>query len=314
MYPNAESPGTILRRLRLQNNKTLKAAAAPMGLSTAALSRLERGSRAVERSDIEAAIAVYNLSPWDSYLLYNAAGIVPDTMIDLSDRDFVEHGAEFLRCSAMPALIVDRYGYYRAWNGLLQSMWNLPLEWSTHWLDDLFSQAVRETLGGNWRKHALHILNAYYVRTLTTARETDYGHLLTLLAERLGEEFVKLWNEALVTPAPRDMSGALSLNIVGHYNTPVGVIDYAMASIVLNVPTLMGLWIFVPTDVENMERHIALLRQVGHGTVYTGPEPGRRLQDALQHVAELQPSPDGDQAPAVISPAQEDTRNAPRTT
>lgn len=272
MSRKIESPGTFLRTLRIQRKMTLMQAAAPMGLSTSSLSRLERDGRAVERSHIEAATAAYHLSAWETHQLYSRCGISPRFSKPIAAPDVLRMSSEFVRKSAVPAVSLDQYGYLVLWNGLMQVIWPLPSDRSIHALESLFDPEIKEVLGSNWHSIAVRAFRLFHARSVTVAHNSRYFDYFGSLADQLGDEYTAIWNESIDLPNQEDAERDM-FDIVSSFDTRVGLIRYVPTAAVRQMETPLETYLFVPYTATDFARHLKLVDLLGADNIHFAPSP-----------------------------------------
>jgi transcriptional regulator with XRE-family HTH domain len=153
MSKHAQEAGRLLRQFRQQRQQTLKEVAPYLHRSIAALSRLERGEEAIERSDIHRIIQVFHLSAWEAHHLWLAAGFVPDEPPP-HQGDLPALVETLLSKLCVPAFVIDRVGYLQGWNQEFATLWGLSQDAGRpHLLAHLFSETMRTRLGEEWRPY-----------------------------------------------------------------------------------------------------------------------------------------------------------------
>lgn len=261
--------GQILRTLRHQRGLTLKQAAAVLHTSAPVLSRKERDGDAIERQDIRLAVKSYDLSAWEAYQLWTAAGFLPEQQ-QAAERayDLRELAEALLPEIAFPACIMDVLGYLRAWNQGIEAIW-APSQGEarrTHIVDDLFSARLRGRLGARWEAYVAQSLKIFYHKTLRIATQPAFRALLDELHRRHGDEFVRKWNEAqkggngLHQP---DVGGALAV-----HESPCGAIEYLLMQCALQLPQDYELLMYVPFGAASQERYRQFKAMLGASRIY----------------------------------------------
>ena len=118
------NPARLFRELREQRNLTLRSAARLLHTSAPVLSRKERGQVAIERRDIELAIAGYGLDPWETFMLWTAAGFAPSAARRRVSAEHVRQVAgQLLGAISFPAFLTDALLFVRAWNQGIEAIW-----------------------------------------------------------------------------------------------------------------------------------------------------------------------------------------------
>ena len=263
--------GHLLRKLRHQRGLTLKLAAAALNTSSPVLSRKERGEDVVERQDIRFAIKSYQLTAWEAYELWTAAGFLPEpSPISEHADDLHEQTEALLQNIAFPAFVMDSLGYIRAWNQGIEAIWAPSSAQASagrlHIIDDLFSARLRERLGEAWEAYVAQSLKIFYHKTLRIANDPEFRMLMETLHARHGAEFVRKWNEAqsggngLATPdaAP---------TIVVH-DSPFGPIQYLVMQTLFQLPQQYELITYIPFDAANQERYQRFKAAIGPNKLY----------------------------------------------
>jgi transcriptional regulator with XRE-family HTH domain len=268
------SAGQILRVLRHQRGLTLKQAAVSLHTSAPVLSRKERDSDAIERQDIRLAVRSYQLSAWEAYQLWTAAGFNPEPSAPAErSHDARDLAEALLPGIAFPAFIGDTLGYVRAWNQDIEAIWStsqsLVERRRPHIVDDLFSPRLRARLGQRWDAYVAQSLKIFYHKTLRVAHEPAFRALLDELNDRHGAEFVRRWNAAQDrrnghTALPQaGLGGAVVV-----HDSPFGVIEYLLTQCVFQVPQEYELLMYVPLGEANQERYQRFKATVGGPKLY----------------------------------------------
>lgn len=270
-----EAPGPMMRRLRLERNLTLRAAASAIDKSPSSLSRLERELRAVERHDIEAAIRGYGLSHWEAGHLLSSAGFAPPHPPSSDGRVDWAMVSELLRAVNLPANVVDEFSYFLAWNGEMHALWQMtgaPVA-PIHALDALFSARGRADLGDAWMETASIACWQYYVKTLQLAGDPRYRRTLSALAEKYGMGFISVWNQAVSTGFAAGWSKQARANLVLAAPTREGAIEYLVLQNVTHAVLPIELYVYVPLGAQSIERHARLMMNVEQGHMVRCPRP-----------------------------------------
>lgn len=188
----------LLRRFRLRINLTLEQASPLLDTSASALSRKERGEKPLERTDIRNAIDAYNLTPWESYELWIAAGFVPEQRKPfLTHTSMCEMVRPLLSSVTYPAAITDQVGYIKAWNGAYEAIWKLADTVPTpHHIEEIWRRKELFTSHESWDRHALHSLKLFYHKTLRATGKPELENVLKYLRTIYGEEFTERWDQA----------------------------------------------------------------------------------------------------------------------
>ncbi|GEM_PF-2286459 len=249
----------MIRQLRRQRKLTLARAAAIMRTSAPVLSRKERGQDNIERTDIRRTIEAFQLTPWEAYELWLAAGFIPEPTVsqpracDL--RELAETLLPHLPC---PAFIIDELWYVWAWNQGIEEIWQVSQTDSEylHVLDDLFSERVRGLLGEDWDRYITQAIRVFYNKTIRISNDPAFRELLTFLVERHGAAFIDKWNAMQRGEymnewlPPVDMGGTL----VTH-NSPLGPIEYMVMQALFHFPQSYELVMYVPFGTANQMRY-----------------------------------------------------------
>jgi len=268
-----QAVGRILRRLRHQRHLTLRAAAQLLCTSAPVLSRKERGQDRIEREDIAEAVHAYDLSPWEAYELWTAAGFIPEPTrqppLAYDVRSFAESLLPGLR---FPALLLDTLGYIIAWNEGFETLWGLSRSISEriHMVDELFTSNARERLGGHWGRYICQTLRVFYLKTLPIANDPAFRELLAQLAERHDPDFTQFWNETHRSQAPEHLLPPTDIGpIICSHTSPFGPIEYTvLQSIVHFFPLPYDLIVYVPLGAENNQRYFRLVESQASDRVY----------------------------------------------
>jgi len=203
--------GMLLRRLRKKRKLTLMEVQELTGVSTAALSRMERDEREVTRADCTALAIGYRLGPYESYMLFAACGFLPylpsafAPAEEAGQQAALAHAHRLLRDLKYPAAALDGAGYLLAWNGPLEVLQpplrGLEAGARAHLLDDLFAPAVRKRMGAGWRAYATAALRHFAGRSLMVALDGAFLGAIAELTQRHGDDFAQLWREVTQQPA-----------------------------------------------------------------------------------------------------------------
>jgi len=262
--------GRMLRTLRQQRGLTLKQAASRLQTSAPVLSRKERGQDAIERQDIQLAIVVYQLDPWEGYALWVVAGFMPEQAPPNSSADLHTVAEMLLTNLLFPAFINDGLGYLHAWNQPIETLW-APSQTGTariHLLDCLFSTYVRNKLGELWASCIGHALHVFHHKTMHMAGEPEFHALIYALATKYGEVFIAKWHEARQnnnTPMATD-------GLIVQCASPVGPIDYLVLQTTFQTSPPNELIVYMPWGAENQARDEQFRSQLGVNRVYFSSE------------------------------------------
>ncbi len=265
------SAGQLLRRLREQRNLTQQHAAKLLSTSSPVLSRKERDQDEIEREDIRLAIQAYDLSPWEAYELWLAAGFIPEPTLPAARQYDLRAFAETLLPNLpFPAFIADVLGYIKAWNQGIEAIWGASQAEGTqiHVLRDLFSARVREKLGARWQPYILQALRFFRLKTTRFANDPQFRTLIQSLKTQYGEEFEALWNEAQATGdtpllPPVDAGGTIV-----QYESEHGLINYLVVQAALQFPQAHELTLYVPFAAEDYARYQRFQAEMGEGKLY----------------------------------------------
>ncbi len=275
----------MIRQLRQQRKLTLAQAATMMRTSAPMLSRKERGQDTVERTDIRRAIEAFQLTPWQTYELWMAAGFIPEpTLPQPRPYDLRELAEKLLPHIPCPAFIIDELWYIWAWNQGIEEIWQMSQADNRylHVLDDLFSHRVRQLLGTEWDQYSLQAMRLFYTKTIRISNDPAFRELLTYLVERHGDTFVDKWNtmqrgehqhEAL---PPVDIGGT----IVTH-NSPLGPITYIATQALFHFPQTYELVMYVPFGVANQLRYQQFHTTMNPSQIYFRDVPDGSQQRSL---------------------------------
>ncbi len=251
-----DTPGEMLRRIRLQRNLTLRVASDRLGVSASSLSRLERDMRVVERADVAAAIRGYQLSAWETFQLESAAKLAPTPLPKIDDEAAWRVLTEHLRVLTVPAYVVDGHNLIRAWNGQAQALLELPAQSAPmNPLEMLFSPRMRTLLGETWHETVVLACRQYYLRTLHVAGEGRLRKSVGDVARKYGSVFTEVWDKALETSREPDTASVEQINTVIKVYTPVGVIEYLLLELARHTLLSLDLHVLVPLGEQSMRRH-----------------------------------------------------------
>ncbi len=277
-----ETPGVMLRRLRVQRNLTLRSAADRLDVSASALSRLERDVRAVNRHDIEAFVRSYQLTHWEASQLLQCAGFtarLPGATEGQADWGFI---SDLLRSIHFPAILTDDYGYLIAWNGVIHALWRMPARPAgpIHILDSLFSALGRRELGDSWHDAAVATCWRFYVKTLRVSGGTRFQKIMQNLAELYGNDFESVWNEALTNGYAGRDSTVSSQGTVLRLQTQVGVVEYLSLQTMVNAPLPLELTVHIPIGEPSTDHHRRLLEGIDMSRVVRCPRRALLVSDS----------------------------------
>jgi transcriptional regulator with XRE-family HTH domain len=271
MSTYTQAAGQLLRRLRQQRQLKLREIAPKLHSSIATLSRKERGEEEIERSDVQRAIEVFQLTPWEAHQLWTAAGFIPEIdLLPAHEYDLRAFAEAMLAQLYFPAFIMDAIGYVQAWNQGIEAIWapsqSVP---HPHVISDLFSERVRTSMGDQWAGYVQQSLAVFYHKTLRVANDPAFRQLLADLVEAYSDEFVSLWNAAQQYDYLRN--GALPLELGGtvvRYPSPVGLIEYLVMQSVFQFPSRYELYLYVPLGAENQARYAQFQALMGEERLY----------------------------------------------
>ena len=263
--------GQMLRKLRHQRGLTLKQAAAALNTSPPVLSRKERGEDVIERQDIRFAVKSYQLTAWEAYELWTAAGFIPElSLISEHIYNLHEQTELLLQNIAFPAFVMDSLGYIRAWNQDIEAIWAPSAAQQgrhrLHIIDDLFSPRLRERLGPGWEAYVSQSLKIFYHKTLRIANEPEFRALIETLHARHGAEFVRKWNEAQ-NGRGDPLAPDAGATIVVH-DSPSGPIEYLVMQTLFQLPQQYELITYVPFGDANQERYRHFKATIGPNRLY----------------------------------------------
>jgi transcriptional regulator with XRE-family HTH domain len=275
MNTYAQEAGFLLRRLRRQRKLRLKEIAPQFNRSIAALSRTERGEEEVERSHILRAIEVFQLTSWEAYQLWTAAGYIPEVyLLPAHQYDLHALATALLGDLGFPAFIMDAIGYVQAWNRGIETIWapsqSVP---RPHIIGDLFAERVRLSMGAQWAAYVRQALAVFYHKTLRVANDPAFRRLLTSLTDAHGDEFIGLWNAAAQYDPQR--AGVLPVELGGtvvRYHSPLGPIEYLVMQSVFQFPSRYELYLYIPFGAENQARYAQFQDEMGEERVWLWEE------------------------------------------
>lgn len=263
MRPLSTAAGALLRTLRKQRGLTLQAAAPRVGISIASLSRKERGVDGMDRAFLRRAAAGFALSPWEAYRLWATAGYAPESAVTTAlPADLRTFAHEMLAALPYPALIMDNLGYFKAWNRPNEYFWQPSAApgGRPHAVRDIFSQRVRNHLGGEWEATARRGIEAFYAQTLTNAEEPAIAALLDQLHAELGPEFARFWAEARRNA--HDPPAALDAGLFGRLRMQGVDLEYVVAVTAFAEPTPTTLAIYLPLGAQSAAFYAALYDRI----------------------------------------------------
>ena len=273
-----EAPGSMMRRLRLERNLTLRTAAEMLDVSPSALSRLERDMRTVERSDVDAIVQAYGLLHWESSNLHMSAGLAPAAQAVADGKAAWRVLTERLGTLTLPAYVMDQFNYVVAWNGAMQEVWEWPAAPTApiQALDDLFSPRVHRLLGDDWQKTAQLVCRHLYLRSLRVAGDPRFQKSLSAVARKHGSEFITKWNEALAIGEARGLRDTDYVDLVLRRDTRAGMIEYMVLQSALHTPLPLELHVHLPIGPDSARRHEQIVAKVATGQVVLCPRTGIR--------------------------------------
>jgi transcriptional regulator with XRE-family HTH domain len=277
MIDYQKATGQLLRELRAQRGLTLQAAEERMHCSAASLSRKERGEVEITREDIRRAIRAYGLNPSEALRLWSTAGLLPEpvTTSPLPGYDIRDLAEALLPGLNFPALIVDEWGYVRAWNQAMEELWSitrlgLP---GPHIVDIAYSDQARERLGELWETRMWLVVNYFYRRTLPRSADPALAVILAELEERWGEKFICTWHEVHDEEAMRKHLGGASIGaMLNPHPSPFGVIDFLVVNGRFHFPQPYELSINIPSGAESQERYRQFRELIGEDRLYFAEE------------------------------------------
>jgi transcriptional regulator with XRE-family HTH domain len=259
MSDYSKAAGKMIRQLRQQRGLTLARASAIMRTSAPVLSRKERGQDNIERTDIRRTIEAFQLTPWEAYELWLAAGFIPEPTLETpSTYDLRELAEALLPHLPCPAFIIDELWHVWAWNQGIEEIWQVSQADSEylHVLDDLFSERVRGLLGEEWDRYISQAMRVFYNKTIRISNDPAFQQVLTNLVERHGDAFKEKWNTMPwgkyvdKSLPPVDMGGTM----VTH-NSPFGPIEYIVMQALFHFPQSYELVMYVPFGIANQSRY-----------------------------------------------------------
>jgi len=271
-----EAPGSMMRRLRLQRNLTLRDAALALDISSSALSRLERDLREVERSDVDMVIQGYGLGHWEASQLQMCAGIAPLPPSAGAAKAAWSSLTENLAMLTLPAFVLDEFNYLVAWNGPMHALWDLPTAPVAPLspLQDIFSERARELLDDSWDATTRALCRHFYLRTLRVAGDTRLHKMLSSLARTHGSLFIDHWNMAMTDGAGPDAESAANLTL--RVGTHEGVIEYIVTRGAAHSTLPIELYVQVPLGHPSASRHERLVANAEIGSVVRCQRVGPR--------------------------------------
>lgn len=222
--------GRKLRELRLQRGLTLAQVARVVGMSASVLSRKERGKQVLKRRDIRALGAALELSPWEAYELWTAAGFVPEWGRPASaslqrDGDL----AGLVQHCPFPACALTLPGHLAAWNQGFEAIWRAsqvairPL----HLLDVLLQAPVPAERSVEWESFtalAVHLFHQWAPRSMP---EPLLRQLAYDLSRRYGAAFAERWQRLQREPKPATRTTLAAMRVLLPWESPHGVIRAA---------------------------------------------------------------------------------------
>ncbi|MGL4649781.1 MAG: helix-turn-helix domain-containing protein [Caldilineaceae bacterium] len=257
MRNSSQPAGAYLRSLRKSRRLTLLQVEQLTHLSTAVLSRLERGERGITRTDCLVLSKGYALTPYESYTLFSMAGFMPEAQRVGSEAEVRALAIGLLKGLPFPAVLMDTLGNLHAWNASLDAIWKPPHDRPVHVLDDLFSEGARRRLGANWRTFASRAVWLFAQRSLAMANEPAYRETFRHLESKHGREIIDLMEAADGAASP----GALEMAQMGllfEHDSPEGVIRYVNSQVLLHTNSAYELHMHLPVDGENLRRFHAM--------------------------------------------------------
>jgi transcriptional regulator with XRE-family HTH domain len=262
----------MLRQLRKARGLTLQEAAPLHNLSTASLSRRERGEDKLDRTDIRAAITAYQLTAWQTDRLWTAAGYLPDPSSNATEEFDTYAFAEILLSNLpFPAFVMDPIGYILAWNHGLEALWHVHQNgWAKpHIVGDLFSEQARAIMQDGWDAYVRQALVHFHHRTLRVANEPALQALLADLEAEYGDLFVDRWHEAQRKVQMEDVPFPLEMGrTFVRYESEFGPIEYLVMKSTFTAPTEQQLFMYVPFGTENEDRFVRFRASMGESRLY----------------------------------------------
>lgn len=259
MTTSDANPARIFRELREQRKLTLRSAARLLHTSAPVLSRKERGQVAIERRDIELAIAGYGLDPWETFMLWTAAGFAPSaTRHPVSTEHVRLMAGQLLGAISFPAFVTDDLLFVRAWNQGIEAIWRpSAAPGPIHIVDDLFSERVRQKMGAQWEPYVLRALRIFRTQTWPVATDPRFLGLLDSLEAAHGSLFVAMWNRTQID----DESTASPTPVIVRHDSRCGPIDYLVMQATWATPGPWMLSTYLPLGPENLARYQAMIAE-----------------------------------------------------
>jgi transcriptional regulator with XRE-family HTH domain len=277
MIDYQKATGRMLRKLRLKRGLTLQAAEERLHCSAASLSRKERGEVEITREDIRRVIKAYGLNSGEAQCLWSAAGLLPEPVgtTPLPSYDIRELAEALLPGMNFPALIVDQWGYVRAWNQAMEELWSitrlaLP---KPHVVDIVCAEQARERLGELWESRVWLVVNYFYRRTLPLSADPAFATILSDLEARWGEMFIRMWREVHDDQAMhKHLGGGSKGAVLNAHPSPFGVIDFLVVNGRFHFPQPYELSINIPSGAESQERYRKFRELIGEDHLYFAEE------------------------------------------
>lgn len=262
--------GRELRRLREKYTLTLHEAAARLALSASVLSRRERGVEPIKREDIQSALSAYPLTAEEAYHLWMVAGFIPDVPPAVGQAaptdESLQAAARLLQDLALPAMIMDMYGYIVLWTPEMEALWMLSqIEGSAiHLIDMLFSPQAGAALAEQDDAFRATLLRRFVQRTLHLANTPRFRHMLRDVRTRYGSAFLHLWQQA----HSQQVSSAAMPGVQQH--SAAGSITYALAQSTCYYPLHYEILTCIPYDAQSLERYQQMRAALGGGSLFAG--------------------------------------------
>lgn len=243
----AQAAGQLLRQLRQQRQLTLREVAPQLHRSVAALSRAERGEEALDRTDLQRVVEVFQLSPWEAQQLWWAAGFVPEAPAQCQSEP-PAHFESLLSQLALPAF--DDLGYLQAWNQEFAALWGLDeTSERPHLIGHLFSEPMRTSLGEEWPEYTRQWI-AFFQRKLGyRLHEPPVQQLWADLATAYGEALTGLWADVQRQGKLAGDVGWVGAIVVRHPGRSE-MCTYWVVQVVLACVGVGELLLYVPVGVE----------------------------------------------------------------
>jgi transcriptional regulator with XRE-family HTH domain len=263
--------GRELRRLREKYTLTLHEAAARLALSAPVLSRRERGIEPIKREDIQSALSAYPLTAEEAYHLWMVAGLLPEAPPVAAQTAHADErkqaAARLLQDMALPAMIMDMYGYMVLWTPEMEALWALSQRESSalHLIDMLFSPGARATLADPDDACRAAVLRRFVQRTLHLTSTPRFRHMLREVRARYGSAFLHLWQRA----HSQQVSSSAALPSVQQH-TVAGSITYALAQSTCYYPLYYEILTCIPYDAQSLERYQQMRAAMGSGGLLPG--------------------------------------------